>query len=313
MRIAVYGSGGVGGFFGGRLARTEARVSFIARGEHLRALRQGGLHVESVRGDFAVRPVHATDDPAEVGEVDVVLLAVKAWQVREAAEAMRPMLGPDTAVVTLQNGVEAPLRVAEVVGRARVLPGLVRIFSHVAAPGRVRDVGGPASIAFAEWDGGPSGRVERLREALARAGVAVEVPEDVHAALWSKFLFVVPMGGVGAVSRAPVGVLRSLPGTRRMLEEAMGEVREVALARGVRLPADVVERTLAFVDTLPAEGTSSLQRDLAAGRRSELDDWNGAVVRLGGEAGVDTPLNRFIRDALLPLELRARGELAFAD
>lgn len=312
MRIAVFGTGGIGGYFGGRLAKAGHPVVFVARGGHLRALREGGLHVESVGGDFSVHPVHATDDPAAAAGADYVLLAVKTWQVAEAGRALLPALGPDTAVVTLQNGVEAPAQLAAVVGRERVLPGTVRVFSQVTGPGRIRHAGGPGSIAFGEWDGRESARVARLRDAFAAAGVPVETPADVFAALWRKFLFVVPMGGIGAVSRAPVGVTRSVPETRRLLDAAMREIHAVAAAHGVALPTDAVEETLAFVDAQPAAGTSSLQRDLAEGRPSELDAWVGAVVRLGEEAGVEVPVHRFVHAALLPLERRARGELEFA-
>jgi len=221
------------------------------------------------------------------------------------------MLGPDTAVVTSQNGVDAPDEAAAVLGRERVIPGIARIFSYVGAPGRIDHLGGPGSLEFAEWDGRPSERVSRLREALARAGVKVVVPDDIVAALWEKFLFVVPMGGVGAVTRAPVGVTRALPETRRMLEAAMAEILDVSRARGVRLPEGIVERSLAFLDAQPAAGTSSLQRDIAAGRSSELEAWNGSVVRLGAETGVPTPVNGFIHASLLPQERRARGELEF--
>ena len=312
MRVGIFGSGGIGGYFGGRLAQAGTQVSFIARGAHLEALRRDGLRVESVRGDFHLDPVHATDDPAEVGEVDVVVLGVKTWQIPEAGEAIRPMLGPHTAVLTLQNGVEAPARLGEVVGRERVIPGLARIFSDVRAPGRIRHIGGPASLTFAEEGNAPSERVERLRQALRAADVTVEVPADIQVALWEKFLFVVPMGGLGALSRAPIGILRSLPETRRLLEEAMHEIAAVAAARDIALPGDAVARAMAFVDAQPEAGTSSLQRDIAAGRPSELEAWTGSVVRLGAEAGVATPLNRLLYHTLLPLERRARGELSFA-
>ena len=313
MRIAIIGAGGVGGYFGGRLARAGNDVAFVARGEHLAALRQGGLRVRSVAGDFTVNPVRATDDPAEVGPTDAVLLATKTWQVAEACRTAAPLLGPDTVVVTLQNGVEAPAQAAEVVGRERVLPGVARIFSRVEGPGVVVHGGGPESVTFGEWDGPPTARVERLREALAAAGVAAATPDDVQADLWAKFLFVVPMGGVGALARAPVGVLRSMPETRRLLEEAMAEILAVARARGIGLPEDVVARTMGFVDAQPAEGTTSLQRDVAGGRPSELEAWCGAVVRLGAASGVATPLHRVMYHALLPLERRARGEAVFAD
>jgi 2-dehydropantoate 2-reductase len=313
MRVAIFGSGGIGGYYGGRLAQGGTEVSFVARGAHLEAMRRNGLEVESVRGSFRLQPVQATGDPAEIGPVDVVIVAVKTWQLREAATAIRPLLGPDTAVLTLQNGVEAPSVAAEIVGRERVIPGLVRIFSSLGAPGCIRHVGGPASITFAELDNAPSARVARLREAFRAADVAVDVPGDIQVALWEKFLFVVPMGGLGAASRAPIGILRSVPETRRLLVEAMGEIAAVARARGIGLSADVVERTLAFVDAQPEAGTSSLQRDIAAGRPSELEAWTGAVVRLGAEVGTPTPINRVLYHALLPLERRARGELSFAE
>ncbi|MDQ4042919.1 MAG: NAD(P)-binding domain-containing protein, partial [Actinomycetota bacterium] len=174
MRIAVFGTGGAGGYFGGRLARAGEDVTFIARGEHLRALCEHGLRVESVKGDFEIQPVQATDDPEEVGEVDVVIVGVKAWQVPEVAKALRPLVGPGSYVLPLQNSVEAASQLAAVLGPEHVLGRLARIFSSVVEPGRVRHVGGPASVAFGELDNRPSERVERLRKAFAQAGVTVE-------------------------------------------------------------------------------------------------------------------------------------------
>lgn len=310
MRIAVFGTGGVGGFFGGRLARAGVDVAFVARGEHLRALRRDGLTIESVEGGFTV-PVFATDDPAEIGEADFVLLATKTWQVEDAARRVLPILRADSAVVTTQNGVDAPALVAAVAGRERTLPGTVRVLSEVAGPGRIRHGGGNGSIAFAEWNDRPSARVDALRDAFRRAGLKVETPPSIEGALWAKFLFVVPLGGVGAVTRAPFGVIRSVAESRAMLEEAMAEIHRVALARGVPLPAGAVATTMTYVDALPPGGTSSLQRDLIDGRPSELEAWSGAVVRLAAEAGVAAPVHRFIHAALLPQERRARGELAF--
>jgi 2-dehydropantoate 2-reductase len=312
MRIAVYGKGAVGGYFGARLAQAGHDVWFIARGDHLRAIRARGLAVESVRGDFVVHPANATDDPAQVGPGAAVLLGVKSWQVADACAAAAPMLGPDTAVVTLQNGVDAPEQAAAVVGRHRVLPGLARVFAEVAGPGRIRHTQ-LERIAFAEWDDAPSERVRALRAAWDGTGVTVDEPPSIWTALWEKLLFVVPMGGVGAVARAPVGAVRAVPRTRDLLRRGMEEVRAVGRARGVALADDLVERTMGFVDALAADGLSSLQRDIAAGRRSELDAWTGSVARLGAERGVPTPAHDFIHAALLPWELRARGELAFAD
>jgi len=312
MRIAIFGAGAVGGYFGGRLAQVGEEVTFIARGEQLRALHDRGLRVDSLKGDFVVRPVRATDDPAQVGIVDVILVGVKAWQVPQAAEAMRPLVGPETFVVPLQNGVEAPDQLVEVLGADHVLGGLCRIVSFVTEPGHVRHAGLEPYVAFGELDNRPSERADRLQAAFARAGVTAEVPADVRVAMWEKFLFIASFSGVGAVTRAPAGVLRELPETRRMLEQAMHEVLAVAHAHGIALPDDSIPRTMALVDGLPPGGTASMQRDVMAGRPSELESQNGAAVRLGREAGVATPLHTFIYHSLKPLELRARGQLEFA-
>jgi 2-dehydropantoate 2-reductase len=311
MRIAVFGTGGVGGYFGGRLAQAGEDVTFIARGEHLQAIREHGLRVDSVKGDFVIQPTQATDNPAQVGLVDVVLVGVKAWQVPEAAQAMRSLIGSETYVVPLQNGVEAPSQLAEVLGAQHVLGGLAKIISVKVGPGCIHHAGAEPYVAFGELDGRPSERVERLRQALEGAGVTVEIPLDIRVALWDKFLFVVSWGGMGAVTRAPIGVLRSVPETRQMLEQVMREILAVAQARKIALLDNAIRKTMAFVDTLPPSGTTSLQRDIVEGKPSELDSWNGAVVRLGKEVGVATPLNAFIYRSLLPLELQARGQLQF--
>ena len=311
MRIAVFGAGGAGGYFGARLARAGEEVVWIARGPHLEALRTRGLRVESIDGDFTLGPVQASDDPAEFRPVDAVFLGVKAWQVAEAARAMRPLIGPDTCVVPLQNGVEAADELRAVLGDRPVLGGVAKVFSFLVGPGHLRRPGGPASVSLGELDNRPSDRVRRLAECLRGAGLGAEIPPDIQVALWEKFLFVASGGGLGAVTRAPIGIVRSVPETRALLEAAMEEIRAVARARGVGLPDDVVPRTMAFVDTLPAAGTASLQRDLAAGRPSELEWWSGAVARLGADAGVATPIHAFVYWSMLPTELRARGRVTF--
>lgn len=311
MRIAIFGSGGAGGFFGARLARAGENVVFIARGDHLQRMRTSGLHVDSVDGNFVVQPAKATDDPAQAGQVDVVIVGVKAWQVPDAAQAIRPMVGPETFVVPLQNGVESSEQLAAVLGRDRVLGGLARVFSFIVEPGRIRHLGGPAEITFGELDNRPSERTQRFSEVLTRAGLAAKIPPDIHVALWEKFLFIVPLGGLGALTRAPLGILRATSETRLMLEQGMREILEVAHRSKVPLDREVVARMMAFVDTLPPDGTMSMQRDIAAGRPSELEAWNGAVVRLGRQVGVRTPLHDILYGCLLPLEWKARGRLQF--
>lgn len=311
MRIAIFGTGGAGGYFGAQLARAGEEVVFIARGEHLDAIRHDGLRVDTPKGEIVLSHAQASDDPGQVGLVDAVLVGVKTWQIEDAARAMKPMIGQETFVVPLQNGVETPSQLASVLGADHVLGGLCATFSWVVGPGRIRSVGPTHFIKFGELDRRPSDRVQRLRRTFEGASVTVEVPPDILIALWEKFLFVVPFGGVGAVTRAPIGVIRTQPDTRSMLKQGMQEAFDVARVRGVGLSDDALAKTLAFVDSLAPSGTTSLQRDIAAGKPSELEAWNGAVVRFGRDSGVATPLHEFIYHSLLPLELRARGRIEF--
>ena len=313
MRFAIFGVGAIGGYFGGRLAQAGEEVAFIARGEHLEALRTKGLRVDSINGDFVLPAVTATDDPSRIGAVDVVLVGVKTWQVPAAAESMRPLLGEDTLVLPLQNGVEAPAQLAKILGREHVCGGLAKIISYIAGPGHIRHTGADPYIAVGELDNQPSDRLERLRRALQRSGVSAEIPPDITAALWAKFLFVASWGGVGAITRAPIGVIRSVSQTRRMLEGSMQEIYEVADALNVNLAPDAVSAAMGFIDTLPPNGTTSMQRDIIENRPSEIESWTGAVVRFGRDAGVPVPINEFTYNSLLPLERKARGQLDFPE
>jgi 2-dehydropantoate 2-reductase len=306
MRIAIFGAGAVGGYFGARLAQAGEEVAFIARGAQLAALLQDGLRLESPKGDLHLHPVPAFGDPRQVGPVDIVLLAVKAWSVPEAAPALRPLLDADTGVIFLGNGVDAPGQLTAALGAQHVLGGLCRISAFIAAPGHIRHVGIEPFVAFGELDGSLTPRVERLRQAFEHAGVTVSVPADIQAAIWDKFIFIASISGVGAVTRVPVGDFRDLPGTRQMLRSALEEIAALAAARNVRLPDDIVEKTLAFIDNMASGVTASMQRDILEGRPSELESQNGAVMRLGLESGVPTPTHAFIYHALLPQELQAR-------
>jgi 2-dehydropantoate 2-reductase len=309
VRIAVVGAGAVGGYFGGRLAEAGEDVTFIARGAHLEAIRERGLEVRSTEGDFTIHPASATDDPHEVGEVDTVLVAVKAWQLPEAAARMGPMVEDRTAVVPLLNGIEAPDVLGEALGPGPVLGGLCRILAHRSGPGRIEHTGFPPTIEFGEFDGSRSERAVALLEAFGRArGVQATLSEDIQRAMWIKLVFIAAMSAVGAATRAPIGVTRALPETRDLLERAFEEVRSVGIGRGVALPDDLLPRFLAVVDALPEGEVTSMQRDVLAGRPSELEAQVGAVVRLGREAGVPTPVHETLYAALLPQERRARGE-----
>ncbi|MDJ0667998.1 MAG: 2-dehydropantoate 2-reductase [Desulfobacterales bacterium] len=307
MRVAVYGTGAVGGYFGGRLAQAGVEVTFIARGPHLQAIQERGLQVNSLQGNFKIQPAQATADPAAVGPVDLVILGVKAWQVRKAAQAMKPMIGEDSMVLPLQNGVDAARQLVDVLGARHVVGGLCRIMSVIAAPGIIQHVGAAPYIAFGELHGPPGRRLERLQALFAQApGVSAEVVTDIQAALWNKFLLIAPWSGVGAVTRASIGTIRDLPETRALLEGAMQEIYDLAAAQSIHLPSDAVARMMAFVDKLPAEGVASMQRDIIEGHPSELNEQTGAASRLGRQLGVPTPVNHFIYSVLVPMEVAAR-------
>jgi 2-dehydropantoate 2-reductase len=308
MRVAVIGAGGVGGYFGGRLAKGGAEVAFIARGATLEALRRGGLRVDSFQGDFALHSVVATDNPAEVGPVDVVLVAVKAWQIAEVAGRLGPLLGADTAVIPLENGLEASDLLAAALGRDHVLGGLCGIVSFIESPGHIRHAGIDPFIMFGELDNVRSARVDAIAAGMKAAGVDGQIAPDIHRSMWTKFLFIAPMSGVGSVTRVPVGVWRSIPEPRRMALLGLGEIQAIAVARRISLAPDAVERTMERYDGLPPGSTSSLQRDVMAGKPSELEAQIGAVVRLGRDAGVPTPVHDCLYAALLPAERLARGE-----
>ncbi|MCB0092461.1 MAG: 2-dehydropantoate 2-reductase [Caldilineaceae bacterium] len=309
MRIAVFGTGGVGGNFGGLLARVGHDVAFIARGEHLQAMHQSGLKISTNEDEFVIQPVWATDDPVEIGEVDVVLVCVKAWQVEQAALAIRPMVGPDTMVVTLQNGVEAPEQLSQVLGPSHVLGGLCLTFSYIVEPGHVRAGGG--SIQFGELDNRKSERVSKLREVFESTGVNVSVPEHIHAALWQKFLMINAFSGIGSITRAPAAVWRNLPETREMFEQVSQEVLAVAKAKHIPVAETAIDEAASLMDRVPSNFRASMQRDIMNGQRSELEFQNGAVVRFAQELGVAAPVNTFIYQSLLPLELQAQGKLEF--
>ncbi len=275
-------------------------------------LRADGLRVHGPGFTREVRPF-ASDDAAELaarGPFDAVLVAVKAWQVRDLAPSLRPLVGPETVVVPLQNGVEAADHLEAALGEGPVALGLCHVFAWLEAPGVARTSGTPLRITVGLRSGARSARLERLAGALREAGIEAVLAPDAQAALWEKFLFIDPFGGVGAVTRSPLGSLRAVPESRELLAGAMEEVASLARARGVRIAGDAVARTMAQLDRLPPESTASMQRDIVQGRPSELHDQPGAVVRLAGASGVSVPVHRFLYAALLPQEIEARRRAA---
>ena len=304
--IAVYGAGGVGAYFGGRLARAGADVSLIARGEHLAALREEGLRVESVHGDFAV-DLAATDDPSDIGHVDYVLVCVKSFDT--GTLDLDPLVGEDTCVISLQNGVRNERLLAEAVGEDRVLGGLCYILSTIKEPGVVEHTGGPAQVVFGELDGAITERAERFRDRCEEAGIDVSLSADVRADMWEKFAFIVAHAGMTAAVRLPIGPIRESEAAWAMYERMLREVVAVANAEGVSLPEDTVEERLDRAAELDADAYSSLHYDLTHGKRMELDAFHGTVVDLAEEHDIDVPACEAVYAILEPwAERNAREE-----
>jgi 2-dehydropantoate 2-reductase len=306
VRIGVVGAGGVGGLLAGLLARAGHEVALVARGRALEAIRERGLRVTSPLGTFTAR-LEVGRAPGELAPVDFALVAVKTWQVAEVAPALGAWLREGGLVVPLENGVDAADECTAALGAERVVGGFCRMLSWIAEPGAIEHVGEAPRVTLGPWRSPLGARVTPLVEALERAGVVARVAADFPAELWEKFLFIASFGGVGALTRATALELRTLPETRRLLSDAFEEIRAVALARGVALAPDVVEATLAYVDTLPEAATASMQRDVVAGRPSELASLSGAVVRIAAEVGVSVPVHRMLQAALLPQERAARA------
>lgn len=300
MEFAIFGAGGIGAYLGARLADAGHDVSLIARGDHLAALRSDGLRIESVAGDTAV-DLPATDDPGEIGPVDYVLFTVKAYDTREAAADLDPLLGPETAVVSFQNGVDNERWIAEEVGDSHVVGGIAYVFSTIESPGVVAHTGGPARFVYGELDGSGTARIDVLHDALSECdGVEAVLADDVRVALWRKFAFICAQSGMTAATRKPIGQIRKTEASWRMYRRIIEEVVAVARASGVDVPADTVEEWVEFARDLDPEMYSSLHYDLTHGKRLELDALNGAVVRHAEAADVDTPMNEAVDAVLRP-------------
>lgn len=308
MKILVVGAGGAGGYFAARWAETGHDVTVVARGQQLRAIQTSGITLRTPSGD-AVVPVHAVERAdASMGPVDFVLFATKTWQLPEALPLAAPVVGPDTALLGVQNGVDSVAVIAQEFPDANVLGGTCHIISMLEGPGIIRHVGLLPTITLGEISGGVSPLVTELVSQLSVPElVQMKASDDVQAALWRKFMFFAAASSVGSATRSPISVLRSMPASRALLESAVQEVYTLALAHDVALPPESVADTLAFIDNIPVGGTSSTQRDIIAGRPSELDALAGSMVRLGRERGVPTPVYDVLYGALVPQEAKARG------
>jgi len=300
MRIAVIGAGGVGGAFGAALAEAGCDVTFVARGAHLKAMRERGLRVLGPRGDIHLQPTKATDDPAPTGEVDVVLFCVKLWDVESAGAAIRPLVGKTTAVVPLQNGIDASERLIPILGKDAVMGGVAQISATIAEPGVIRQTGTFMRLVFGELNGRPSARGVAFHALCQRAGFDAVNSREILTALWEKFVLLATNSSVVALTRLPFGKLREDPDVFALFERAVAEVAAVGRARGVRLAPDLETRALQSTRTFPPEMMPSMAVDLLRGNRLELPWLAGKVVALGRELGVPTPTFDTMYAALKP-------------
>ena len=303
MKVAIFGTGGVGGYFGGRLALAGAEVHLIARGAHLEALTTSGLRVTSPKGDFQV-DLPATDDPSQIGPCEYVLFSVKSFDTDDAAAQLRTLVGAETAILSFQNGVDNEEKIARLVGREHVMGGAAYIFSGIIEPGVVAHTGGPARIVFGEMDGSSSERAERFLGVCQKAGIDAELSVAIDRVLWDKFAFICAQAGLTAAVRLPIGDIRTVEESWSAFRRIVEEVCAVAAAEGIELPSDTVDRHASFAEQLEPNGFSSLYDDLSNGRRMELEALHGTVVRRANTHGISVPVSEMIYAILRPWAVR---------
>ena len=305
MKIVVIGTGGVGGYFGGRLALGGNNVTFIARGAHLEAIQKNGLLVKSVLGEFSIKPAKATNDYTVIENSDLVLIATKAWQVKSVAKEIAPYIKGDTMILPLQNGILAANELKEFVPEKHIIGGLCKIFSKIESPGVINHMGSEPTVVFGELDNQKTERAAWIKYTFDMIGIKNIWAEDIEVELWKKLLMI-SSSALLAVTNTNYGELRTLPETRTLLEELYTEIYQVGLASGVNLPSNIVEKTMNAVDNFPADSTSSLTRDVWEGKPSEIKYQNGTIVELVEKLNIATPVNRFVYYSILPMENKAR-------
>lgn len=305
MKIAIMGTGGVGGYYGGLLAQQGYEVTFIARGEHLKAIQENGLQVKSVHGDFHVKPAQATDDPAQIGPVDLAIFCTKTYSIEEAAEQIKPLVGSATTILPLQNGIDAADRIGATLGMEHLIGGVTWISSAVEAPGIIKQVSQFRRVVIGELNGQVTSRAQAIHKAFEKTGITAELSENILKVLWTKFVFISTASSLGSLTRLTIGEYRSVPETRVMMTSLMQEVEAVAKARGVELDEDVVQKSLDFIDNAAPQIKPSMQLDVEAGRRSEIEAMIGVIGRKGRYLGVPTPIADMVYASLLPGEIAA--------
>lgn len=305
MKIAIIGTGGVGGYFGAKLALAGHDVHFLARGEHLKALVGSGISVKSLKGDFRVDRVKATDNILSIGKADLVIVSVKAWQIKDLAPRITSLLDTQTLVLPLQNGVMASQELADVLGAEHVFGGLCRIISKIEAPGVINHFGVDPLIVFGELHHQITDRAVKLQETFVSAGINAKAVDRIESELWKKFIAICVSGLLG-ITQSTYGEVRQTPETRKLMIELFNEIYGLSQTIGIPIEADFVEKTVAYIDSFPFQATSSLARDVWEGKPSEIEYQNGTVVKLGEKYGFPTPINRFVYHCIIPMEQRAR-------
>lgn len=306
MEILVYGIGGVGGYFGGKLAKAGFDVSMIARGEHLRAIQKQGLEVESIKGDFKVKPKFATNDVAKAPKPDLIILGVKSWQLPEVAAELKPILKEDTVVLPLQNGANNYEKLVEILPEKNVLAGLCFVVSFIESYGKIKHAAYEPRIVFGEIDNTKTERVLKIHQMLKKAGIENFIPDNIQLEIWKKFLFICTVSGLGGLTRVPIDRIRESEYLYDMMKRSAREILKVGQAKGIWLSDKHLVEVLEIINSQPKGTTASTQRDLMQGRPSELDNFNGYIVSEGEKLGVKTPVNRFIYECLKPIEEEAR-------
>ena len=307
MKILIFGIGGVGGYFGGKLAQAGFNVTMIARGKHLEEIKENGLEVESINGDFTVRPYLATDNLAEVPTPDLVILGVKSWQIQEVANKLKPMISAETMILPLQNGANNVEKLLEILPKRNVLAGLCHIVSFVERPGKIKHVSFEPRITFGEIDNSNSERIQRLKTVFEKAGITNFNPENIQVEIWKKFLFITTISGLGGLTRVSIDKIRESEYLYDLLLKTAQEIKLVANAKGIPLAEEHLEKAFEIIQNQPPGTTASTQRDIMAGRPSELENFNGCIVKEAEKLGIATPVNKMIYECLLPMEKDARN------
>jgi 2-dehydropantoate 2-reductase len=305
MKIAIIGTGGVGGYFGAKLAKAGFDVSFLARGEHLAAIRKNGLTVKSILGDFHLDNLTIRKKIQEIEQVDLIIICVKAWQIKEIRNDLKSIVQSNTLILPLQNGILAVDELCEVIDKSNILGGLCRIISKIESPGVINHLGITPTIVFGELDKSNSKRIQDIKKLFDKAGINPQISTDINSDLWKKFIAIC-VSGLLAVTKTTYGEIRELKETRQMMIDLLNEIYALSQRIGINIESDFIYKTVSFIDTFPYDSTSSLTRDVWEGKPSEIDYQNGTVVRLGEKYGVDTPINRFVYNCILPMELKAR-------